>query len=316
MAASGTDSFRIYADGSITTGNIFVLAEKAGTTAENRLTVDANGNLTLLPDGSTGGGLNLFGPIAQTDAGANSPLVLRGGQNTTATTSKVLTVGAGALELFNMRGDGAFDFLGASTASLVTCDSSATGLVQYDTTVGTLKLCDGTKYLPLPSMSPRWVKPFNYTTTGANQTATVGRVYVNLTDITGPCNADAIGYSVGTTSAGNVIVGIYGPVNSATELCETAPLIVQSSSVAQGSVNNPQVVTFTRTTLPIGLVCLGIEFSDAGGSYLRRPNIRETATSWVQSFDLGAFLALPGTAPTVDTVTASGFPNVAVRCVP
>lgn len=148
--ASGTSdgTIRLYGHNSQTSGYLLKIAEKAGTTAEDRLTIDHDGTLRLWPDGIWGSNLELFGGILQTNGGSDAPIKLFGGPATTAFAGRLLSVmrAVGAVQVFGIRADGTAQQAGVPTASLGACNGSAEGSRQYDTDVKAFKFCDGTAW--------------------------------------------------------------------------------------------------------------------------------------------------------------------------
>lgn len=143
------------------------------------------------------------------------------------------------------------------------------------------------------------------------QAATAGNCYLLEFDVVERGTyVDAITYTVGATSNGNVIAGIYRVATEDT--ADGGALVVQSASAAQGTVSVPQVVTFTATYLAPGRYYTALHFSSGTATFLRTPSASIQAVGWSQLFNQ-AFGALPSTVPAT-TGTTSG-PGAKVRVV-
>ena len=92
-----------------------------------------------------------------------------------------------------------------------------------------------------------------------------GRVYLVPIDVLWPVIIDRIIYQVGTTSAGNVRLGIYRE-GATVDSPLGAALVVESASVAQLTANYVQMVTVADTLLVPGQYFVGIQGSDATGT--------------------------------------------------
>jgi hypothetical protein len=151
--AAGTTegTFTFLGNSSQTGGYLIRIAEKAGTTAEDRVTVDHDGTLRLWPDGVWGSNLEMFGGLYQMNGGADGPFKLYGGASTTTFAGRVLSARrlVGDVQVWNLRADGTAQWTGVATGSLGTCNGSAAGSIQYDTTTNTFKACNGTDWKEL-----------------------------------------------------------------------------------------------------------------------------------------------------------------------
>lgn len=158
----------------------------------------------------------------------------------------------------------------------------------------------------------RWIKPYQWTLAATSQTATVGRVYIELFEVLEGTTVDAITYVKAATQAGNVTVGIYGPV-STDETAAGLPVIVQSASTAvSAGTNTDQTVTFTATRLSKGRYYAAIEFDDATNTYMRYGNQRQV-TGFTYYYDRGGgYGTLTDPCPAT-TDNASGFPSIHIR---
>jgi hypothetical protein len=162
-----------------------------------------------------------------------------------------------------------------------------------------------------PAARPaRWLKPHHWSIATTSQTATVARVYLLQFQVEVPTTVDGICYAVVATSAGQVRAGIYGPIVTA-DTCEGAPLVVESAAVAQGSINSPQVVTFTATLLQPGTYYAALEFSDATATFQRGAAVHQVPGA-AQRYDRGGgFGALTGPCPAI--TADSTQPGLMVR---
>lgn len=126
-----------------------------------------------------------------------------------------------------------------------------------------------------------------------------------------PTTIDALTYIVGGTSAGNVTLGIYGPV-ATREISSSLPLVVETASTAQGSINTPQVITVTETLLQPGLYYVCIEGSDTTGTFMRQGN-QAQVVGWGATYDRGGgYGALTNPSPAT-TDTGSNIPGIKIR---
>jgi hypothetical protein len=162
----------------------------------------------------------------------------------------------------------------------------------------------------------RWVTPhFNGIAT-TSQTFTAGRVLLCMFDLPFGGTIDAVSYVVGTNSAGNVTVGIYGPLATlTTDTCAGAAVLVQSASTAQGTGSTAQLVTFTATAAGPGIYFAALEGSDATGTYMRLTNQTQVpvTTGWNELYDRGGgYGTLTDPCPAV-TQTVSNMPGLRVR---
>jgi hypothetical protein len=165
-----------------------------------------------------------------------------------------------------------------------------------------------------PRLVPRWVGPLHggLSPATSGQTFVAGRVYLMLTEVIVDCYVEQIIYVVGSTAAGNVTVGIYGPVVTEDD-CTAAPVLVQSASTAQGTVSTPQVITVTKTLVLAGRYYLALEGSDATGTFMRVSTQAQVA-NWGQQYNRGGgYGALTDPCPAAADAT-SGFPGIRIRC--
>jgi chitinase len=144
-----------------------------------------------------------------------------------------------------------------------------------------------------------------------SQTFTVGRVLLTEFSVKNPVVVDAITYPVFATSAGDVTVGIYGPIGTR-ETSTGAALIVQSASTAQGTANTPQTITIADTLLQPGTYYVALEGSDATGTYARNTNQTQIVGFGAFYDRGGGYGALTDPAPAT-TTTGSALPGMKIR---
>lgn len=146
-----------------------------------------------------------------------------------------------------------------------------------------------------------------------SQTFTVGRVIGTQFVITDPCQIDALAYTVGTTSAGNVIGGVVGPVSLTADSALAGVVVAQSASTAQGTQSTVQVLTWTAVSVLPGIYYAFLEGSDATGTYLRIPASTPQATGGANFYDrAGGFGAFTNPTPAV-TEASTAIPGLHVR---
>lgn len=159
-----------------------------------------------------------------------------------------------------------------------------------------------------------WLKPYQWTLVATSQTPVVGTVYLEEFEVLEQSTVDAISYVKGATQAGNVTVGIYGPV-ATREVCTGLALIANSVSTAVSAGNNTeQSVPLTAAViLPQGLYYAAIEFDDVTNTYQRYGN-QTQVVGWTGTYARsGGYGALTTPCPTV-TNTASAIPGLTIRC--
>jgi hypothetical protein len=142
--------------------------------------------------------------------------------------------------------------------------------------------------------------------------AVAGRVYLAEFIVEKQVTIDALAYVVGGVAAGNVTLGIYGPV-ATREVSSSLPLVVATASTAQGTINTPQVITVAETLLQPGLYYVCIEGSDATGTFMRQANTAQVV-GWGSTYDRGGgYGALTDPSPAT-TDTGSNIPGLKIRC--
>jgi hypothetical protein len=125
--------------------------------------------------------------------------------------------------------------------------------------------------LGVPSVD-RWLTPVYSGIALTSQTVTVGRAFLAQFSLNGPRLIDGVAYIVGATAAGNVRVGIIGPIATTADAATGAPVLAQSASVAQGTANTMQVVTFTATWASAGIYYAALMGDNVTGTYMRLGN--------------------------------------------
>lgn len=158
----------------------------------------------------------------------------------------------------------------------------------------------------------RWLTPVHGGVGATSQTPTAGRVYLTQFEVPAPCLIDGLAYSIGGTSAGNVIGGVVGPVTRTGDTAAAGVVLAQSASTAQGSINTLQVLTWTAVYATAGIYFAALEFSDATATYNRISNVVQ-ASGVAAVYDRGGgFGALTDPTPAV-TETASAIPAMRIR---
>lgn len=162
------------------------------------------------------------------------------------------------------------------------------------------------------TMFRRFLKPLHWGVVGTSATYTAGTVYLEQIEVPNDLYVDAIVVTNVATVAGNLIVGIYGPVALGTDDPSGAAVVVQSASTAQSGTSAPQTVTFTETRLPKGKYYLAFEVNDATATYNRNTNTRQAVGVTGTYARAGGFGALTDPCPTF-TDTGSNMPGMLLR---
>jgi hypothetical protein len=158
----------------------------------------------------------------------------------------------------------------------------------------------------------RWIKPYHAGVGSTSQVATAGTVVLSLFEVNEDCVVDAINWVNAATVAGNVRVGIYGPI-STEETATGAALLYDSGDIVQSGTNTTQQhILSTPKVLRRGRYYVAIEFSDGTATYMRQANQRQV-TGWGATYARsGGYGALTDPSPTV-TETGSGIPAIYLR---
>jgi len=170
--------------------------------------------------------------------------------------------------------------------------------------------------LEIPPYVPqvRWITPYALTSlTGSSATATVGRVWLVEFETPDTIQVDAIVIKNEATVAGNVIVGIYGPIVTE-ETCAGSPLLIQSSNTVLSGTSSPQTISINQTTLVPGRYYVAIEYSNVTHTY-GRGAATTFVNGWSQYYDRGGgYGALTDPCPAVTNSNAT-IPNARIRGV-
>lgn len=163
------------------------------------------------------------------------------------------------------------------------------------------------------TQSLRWIASLN----GGNSVATINNanqanlVSTSLVEVPQPVYIDAICYSVGSASAGNVRLGLYGPIITE-ENVTGAPLRVESASTAQTGISSNHCVSVATTSLAAGRYYFAYQADNAGGSFARHGasyNVDNSTKTWNMAY--GAF----PTVATTSTISATNIPAFRMRVV-
>lgn len=168
---------------------------------------------------------------------------------------------------------------------------------------------DGSINAPEPSkLQKRWLEPYFSTASTTNQApAAAGTVYLNLFEVPFDVTVDAINIVNGDSVAGNVIVGVYGPIPTE-ETPLDAVVAVESASTALSGVNGPQTISLTPTVLRTGRYYLASEYSDTTTRYFRNGN-QIQVTGWSFTYARGGgYGALTNPCP-APTESGSAIPS-------
>ncbi len=159
----------------------------------------------------------------------------------------------------------------------------------------------------------RWLTPLHGGIATTSQTFTAGRCYLAQFAVTREIQVDGIAYVVGGTSAGNVRAAVLGTLATADTAAGTV-VLVESASTAQGTINSPQLLSLTATTLVPGIYYAALQGSDATGTYMRHGNQLQAA-GLSQTYDRGGgYGAFTSPTPAVSD-TGSAIPGLRIRIV-
>jgi hypothetical protein len=165
------------------------------------------------------------------------------------------------------------------------------------------------------TLQARFLTPFHGIANAAtDQAPTAGRVLLMMFEVQNTCIADAIIINNGTVVAGNVTVGIYGPVVTE-DTCVGSTVIAQSASTAVAGTSQPQIISFSSATqLNPGRYYAAIEYSDSATMKYFRLQNAEQVTGFGQYYDRGGgYGALTATCPAI-TGSGSAMPGCHIRC--
>jgi len=163
-----------------------------------------------------------------------------------------------------------------------------------------------------PQNLGRWLTPLHSGVASTSQTFTVGRVLLAQFVVSTACQIDGLSYVVGTTAAGSVVGGIVGPVTRSSDSADTAVVVAQSASTAQGATSAAQVLTWTAVTVQPGIYYACLEGSDVTGTYMRQANGAQAPGLGALYDRAGGYRALTNPTPTT-TATGSALPGLRIR---
>jgi hypothetical protein len=161
-------------------------------------------------------------------------------------------------------------------------------------------------------MFRRYLKPTHWQIAGASATYTAGTVYLEQVEVPNDVWVDAIVIPNAATIAGNVTVGVYGPIALGTDDPSGAALVVESASTAHSGADTPQAITFTETYLPKGKYYLALELSDATATVYRYTSVAQATGLTARYARGGGYGALTNPCPAA-TLTASNMPGLLLR---
>jgi len=150
-----------------------------------------------------------------------------------------------------------------------------------------------------------------------SQVATANFCKAALFDIAIPMTVDAIQYTVGAVSSGNVRGGIYqiapANINNNANTFTGSTLVADSGSTAQGTALQLQTLTFTPITLQPGKYFMALMHSSAVATFNRHGNFA-VGTGWTVGYTAGSF-AFTTPAPVPTDVTGNNVPGYKLRVV-
>lgn len=167
-------------------------------------------------------------------------------------------------------------------------------------------------YTP-PSVN-RWLTTTLGGTVVTSQTFTAGTVLLAQFYVPTTCRIDGAAYTVGATSAGNVTVGILGPITRTADSPDGAAVIAQSASTAQGTTNTLQLLTWTAVTVGPGIYYAALEGDNATGTYMRYSGIGQAPGLGATYARSGGYGALTDPTPTT-TASVAVVPGLRIRVV-
>jgi hypothetical protein len=149
-----------------------------------------------------------------------------------------------------------------------------------------------------------------------------GRVWVGLGDIPWACTIDYLFYMVLATSAGNIRIALYGPVTPVSgappEVPTNAPLLVESTSVAQPGTNRRHFVSIADTAITTPGLYFGAIQSDGTTGTFARSSV-DDSFMWGGYFPngggAGAYGAFQNPMPAITAANALIF-GVRVKSTP
>jgi hypothetical protein len=169
------------------------------------------------------------------------------------------------------------------------------------------------RFFPVLKRKQRWIKPYHHGAPATSQIATAGRVYLAEFEVQTTVTVDQIAWSNLATVAGNLRVGIYGPLVTE-ETCAGAALIYDSGDIVMSGINTAQAHTFSANkTLTPGRYYLALQ-SDSSTATFARDNQLVLVTGWGQTYDRsGGYGAFTNPCPAV--ASSSAVIGLRLRCV-
>lgn len=160
----------------------------------------------------------------------------------------------------------------------------------------------------------RWIFPENVGVATTSGSSAAGRVVVCAFKVEYGLTVSGVQFINVATVAGNITVGIYGPLVTE-DICDGSPLIASSTSTAAAGANQSQYIAFSSNVyLQPGRYYVAIEASDATHTF-GRVTINNLIAGYAGSYDRGGgYGALTNPCPAV-TPSQTNYPCFAIRCV-
>jgi hypothetical protein len=172
----------------------------------------------------------------------------------------------------------------------------------------------------LPPKSPRivhrWIEPYvnAIVVTQFAPSGAAGRVFLTEFEVENEVTVDGISVVNGDSVAGNITVGIYGPIITE-ETPLSSPVAAESASTALSGTNIDQFISFTSPArLVTGRYYAATEWSDTTARTLRGTNQALISGAGFFYDRGGGYGALTNPCPAV--TATNPLPNPRVRCVP
>jgi hypothetical protein len=162
-----------------------------------------------------------------------------------------------------------------------------------------------------PAAQHRWIKTTLWGPATNTSAVTAGKVRLMHFEVSEAVILDGVLIHNFAVVAGNVTVGVYGPL-LAEETALNAPLAATSASTVLAGVNSDQFIDIPATPLREGRYYLAVEFSDAAHTFAQFTN--GIISNLVGYYDrAGGYGALtdPCPAMTANLVTVTNL----IRCV-
>lgn len=164
------------------------------------------------------------------------------------------------------------------------------------------------------AMNTRWLATLNggFAVAGTSNTNQANQVALSMLEVPTPSVVTGLCYSVGAVQAGNVRLGLYGPIVS-DETVTGSPLVLESASTAQGVAANAQCLNVATTSIPSGRYYVAYQGDDPTGTFYRH-SATYAVEGWTRTFNM-AYGAFPTTA-TTSAIAAANIPAFKVRLIP